>query len=129
MDPKEVETLVQPTFVSVDPHRDSLPQIRKYTKEFHHRLLGLTGTEEELKVIAKEYGVYARLPSAEDRAKDAEYIVDHSIFTFLIGPDGKLADYFSHEMTPKAMAKSIARKIRQWKTKEKEQPQAQQQQK
>jgi len=117
MDPKEAEALVLPTFVSVDPHRDSLAQIKKYTKEFHPRLLGMTGTEEELKIIGKEYGVYARLPSEEERAKDAEYIVDHSIFTFLIGPDGKLVDYYSHEMTASAMAKSIARKIRQWKAK------------
>ena len=75
----------------------------------------MTGTEEELKGIAKAYGVYIKLPSEEERAKDKEYIVDHSIFTFLVGPDGQLADYYSHDMTSKAVAKSMVRKIAQWK--------------
>jgi len=75
----------------------------------------MTGTEEELKGIAKAYGVYIKLPSDEERAKDKEYIVDHSIFTFLVNPEGKLADYYSHDMTPNAVAKSMARKIIQWK--------------
>lgn len=39
---------LQPVFVSVDPKRDSVAQVKQYVKEFHPRLIGLTGTKEQV---------------------------------------------------------------------------------
>lgn len=40
---------LQPVFVSVDPKRDSVAQVKQYVKEFHPRLIGLTGTKEQVR--------------------------------------------------------------------------------
>jgi protein SCO1/2 len=41
---------VQPVFITVDPNRDSIQKVKQYVKQFHPRLIGLTGPED--KVIA-----------------------------------------------------------------------------
>ncbi len=45
---KESSAAIQPVFISVDPERDSVPQVRRYIKEFHPRLIGLTGSAEQV---------------------------------------------------------------------------------
>lgn len=39
---------VQPVFISIDPERDSVPQVKEYVKEFHPRLIGLTGPVDKV---------------------------------------------------------------------------------
>src|SRR3546814_8462312 len=54
----EVAARVQPIFISVDPERDTPPVLKEYVAAFHPRLVGLTGTPEEIADVAKRYGVY-----------------------------------------------------------------------
>ena len=49
---KEVDTQVQPVFISVDPERDSVAQVKQYVSEFHPRLIGLTGSREQVQSCA-----------------------------------------------------------------------------
>ena len=65
---------VQPVFISIDPDRDSAKLIKTYVKEFHPRMIGLRGTLEEVKKVAKLYRVYFM---KTNDTKD--YLVDHSI--------------------------------------------------
>ncbi len=46
---KESGMKVQPVFISLDPERDSVEQVREYVKEFHPRLIGLTGPKERVR--------------------------------------------------------------------------------
>ena len=45
---KDSSAAIQPVFISVDPERDSVAQVRRYIKEFHPRLIGLTGSAEQV---------------------------------------------------------------------------------
>ncbi|KAH1205724.1 Protein SCO1 1, mitochondrial [Glycine max] len=51
-----IETV--PVFISIDPERDIVEQVGEYVKEFHPKLIGLTGSPDEVKNVARAYRVY-----------------------------------------------------------------------
>ena len=78
---------VQPLFITIDPKRDTPALIGQYSKAFSPRLIGLTGTAEQVATVEKEYRVYA----AEHRTGNGpnDYTIDHSGIVYLMGADGR----------------------------------------
>lgn len=79
---------VQPLFISVDPKRDTPKVVQRYTAAFDPRIIGLTGTPEQIAVAATEYRVYHAAHRTGDGPDDCT--VDHSSILYLMGPDGRL---------------------------------------
>jgi cytochrome oxidase Cu insertion factor (SCO1/SenC/PrrC family) len=96
---------VQPIFVSVDPERDTPAVLADYVAAFHPRLVGLTGTPEQIRAVTRDYRVYV---SKVDTGDD-DYPVDHSAYLYLIGPDGKVLTYLKHDASPQTIADTIGR--------------------
>jgi len=82
---------IQPIFVTLDPERDTVEYMNKYCKDFSTKLIGLTGTSQEIADVAKSYRVYYGFG---DKDSDGDYIVDHTIYMYLINPDGQLMDAY-----------------------------------
>lgn len=97
---------IQPIFISFDPERDTPGVLKQYVSNFHRRLVGLTGTPEEIAAAAKAYRVYySKVPNSS--APDT-YLMDHSTITYLMDPQGKFLKHFSYSTDAAAMAKALA---------------------
>lgn len=98
---------VQPVFISVDPGRDGPAELKQFVSAFHPRLVGLTGTPQQIAAVAKSHGIYY---ARQEPAKDAVgYNVDHSRVATLFGPDGKPIAILPHDQGPEAIAAELER--------------------
>ncbi|XP_033918779.1 protein SCO2 homolog, mitochondrial [Melopsittacus undulatus] len=100
---------LQPLFVTVDPERDDEAALRRYLRDFHPRLLGLTGSAEDVRAAAAAFRVYA---SAGPRDADGDYIVDHSVLIYLLGPDGLLLDCYGSGKSAEELERSVREHMR-----------------
>jgi cytochrome oxidase Cu insertion factor (SCO1/SenC/PrrC family) len=96
---------VVPALITIDPQRDTPAQLADYVARFHPRMLGLTGTPEQVAEVARRYRVYfARV----QRAEMTDYLMDHSSFIYLVGPDARVRALFRPEMRPEDIAAAVA---------------------
>jgi cytochrome oxidase Cu insertion factor (SCO1/SenC/PrrC family) len=77
---------VQPLFITIDPARDTPDVLAQYVPSFHPRLVGLTGTADEIAEVARDYKVIYRRYQPTD---GGPYVIDHTGFTYIIDPSGK----------------------------------------
>lgn len=97
---------IVPIFVTVDPARDTPPVLKQFVGAFHPRMVGLTGTPEQIAAVAKAYAIFYR---AQPPAAGGVYIVDHSRQAYLFGPDGKPIALLSQDGKPELIAGEIER--------------------
>lgn len=102
--PEEKAQKITPIFITVDPARDTVEQMKNYVGFFHPRMVGLTGTPEQVAGAAKAYRVYYKKVESESAA---DYLMDHSAIIYLMGPDGNYLANFTHETPPERMAETL----------------------
>jgi protein SCO1/2 len=72
-------------------------------------MVGLTGTPQQIAAVARAYRVfYAKV----NRPEMTQYVVDHSSFIYLVGPDARVRALFRPEMAPEAIAQAIRGQLR-----------------
>lgn len=94
---------IRPLFVTVDPERDTPATLAGYVTLFDPRIVGLTGTPEQIAQIARAYRIHYR--KASDSS--AGYLMEHTAVMFLMGPDGKYLTHIPPDMPPRRIAETI----------------------
>lgn len=96
---------VTPVMISVDPARDTPEVLKEWTDYIHPRMIGLTGSPEEIAAVAKEYRTYYKVP---ENPTDEFYIVDHMTQTYLMLPGYGFVEFFTRDTTPEDIADRTA---------------------
>jgi protein SCO1/2 len=96
---------IAPLFVTVDPERDTPAVLAEYLANFDPRIIGLTGSPEQIKAAAQAFRVYYAKVDQDDLPDG--YTLDHSAFLYLMDPDGDYAAHFSHQDEPAEIASTI----------------------
>jgi protein SCO1/2 len=94
---------VQPIFITIDPERDTPAAMKDFLGNFDPRVIGLTGTPSEIQAAAKAYRVYY----AKAAGKERDYLMDHSVFIYLMDRDGKYVTHFTNKQRADEIAAAI----------------------
>ena len=96
---------ITPIFITIDPERDTAPKLNEYVKHFSSRIVGLTGTPEEIAAAAKAYRVYYN--KVPNKAVPGDYTMDHTGIIYLMDVNG---DYVTH-FTPATPVDDMTAKL------------------
>lgn len=94
---------VTPVFISVDSGRDTPETMAEFTDYMHPRMLGLTGSAEQVKAASQAYKTYYKIRDPEEEY----YLIDHSTFTYLVFPEIGFVEFFKRDLTPEELADRI----------------------
>ena len=93
-----------PLFISIDPNRDTPEVVGDYAFNMHEKMIGLTGSAEQVKAASQAYRTYYEAHPADDEF----YLVDHSTFSYLVLPEHGFVEFFRRDVTAEAMAETVS---------------------
>ena len=97
-------TKVQPLFITLDPVRDTEEKLGPFLSHFHERLLGLTGTQKQIRSVAESFFVRYKLSTEKDHDY---YLIDHTAATYLVDGSGQGLAIFQHNTPSAEIASTI----------------------
>jgi len=100
---------VTPVLITIDPERDTPEVLADYVPLFHERLIGLTGTPEQIKQVADAYRIFYR---RVDEPNYADYLMDHTSFIYLLDPKGNVVALLRYGTPPEEIASIIRQHMR-----------------
>ena len=71
-------------FISIDPQRDTPAHLRDFLSSFDPRIRGLTGSNEQIAAVTKEFRVYYK----RFEESDGSYTMDHTGAIYLMDKSG-----------------------------------------
>jgi protein SCO1/2 len=98
--------IATPVFITVDPERDTPEVVGEFARNFHDRMIGLTGTPVQVAAASAAYRTYYRKQEAE--GDDPFYLVDHSTFSYIVLPEIGFVDFIRREDSPEDVAARVA---------------------
>ena len=102
--------------ITVDPERDTADKLAQYVSfdPFPRGLRGFTGSAAQVDGAKAAYKVVAVKRSLDDEPLEpgsTDYTVDHTDIIYLMGADGKYADFFSSRSTPRDIAVRVRQEL------------------
>ncbi len=94
---------IKALFITVDPERDTSAIMGDYVSSFDKRMIGLSGSPQEIARDLKEFRVYAK----KGPEKDGDYSMDHSSVVYLMDRNGRFVEAFNLERGAAESAKEL----------------------
>ncbi|MBQ4823210.1 MULTISPECIES: SCO family protein [unclassified Leisingera] len=95
---------VTPVFISIDPDRDTPEAVGDFAENLHEKMIGLTGSLDQVKAASKAYKTYFK----KNEGDEDYYLVDHSTFSYLVLPEDGFVEFFRRDETAEQMADKTA---------------------
>ncbi|MFN4058717.1 MAG: SCO family protein [Roseinatronobacter sp.] len=95
--------VVTPLFITFDPARDTQEVLAEFVRFMHPRMVGLTGTEDQIRDATRAYRVYF----AKQDSTGELYLIDHSTFSYLLLPGHGFVDIIRRDQTPEQVADMV----------------------
>ena len=107
-----------PIFITVDPERDTVAKLKKYLTNFDSKIIGLTGTKEQIKFVKTKYKIFSKKimdvkkengesNNHHDEHDHGGYSVDHTTIIYLMDKKGFYITHFSPDTNNSDMVKKI----------------------
>ena len=98
---------IQPVFITIDPERDT-KVLADYVSSFHHSLVGLTGSLDEIRKVANSYkAFYAKVPDE----RSGNYLIDHAGVIYLMGRKGEYLGFMPPQTNPNRLTEVLRRSL------------------
>lgn len=107
-DHPDLRAKVQQIFITVDPARDTPQVVGQFVSAFDPKMVGLTGTQEQVKAAGDAFKVYY----SKGREENDGYMMDHSAITYLFDPAGKPLATLPTDQGAPAVAAELAKWVR-----------------
>ena len=91
----ELNQSVVPIFITVDPKRDSTNEIKDFLKNFNTKIVGLTGSVNQIDTILKQYKIYRKY--SEDPDSTDDYLINHTSLFYLVDKNDRYVQHFSSQ--------------------------------
>ncbi len=91
-------------FVTIDPDRDTPAVVGDYVASFHPRVVGLSGSAEQIAAMTSIYRVYY---AKAESGNTEDYLVDHSAALYLMGPNGQYLANFRFNASVQELAAGL----------------------
>lgn len=95
---------VTPVFITIDPARDTPKVLADWTSAISPKMIGLTGTPDQVKAASIAYKTYYKQLPAED----TNYLMDHTIYTYLMLPNVGFAEFFDRDIPADKLADKVS---------------------
>lgn len=93
--------MVTPVFITIDPERDTPERVGEFAYNFHDRMIGLTGSADQIKAASRAYATYY---AKGEVYAEGDYAMDHSIQSYFNIPGYGVVDYYGREESPEQVA-------------------------
>src|SRR5258708_2337160 len=94
---------VQPLFITLDPRRDTQAVLAEYVTAFDARIVGLTGTPQQIAAAARSYQVFYERVDRDD----GDYLIDHSSYLYVMNPDGRFVTAWHSDRNGDQVARDL----------------------
>lgn len=105
----ELAEQIAPIFITIDPKRDTPEVVAEFTSAFSDKLIGLTGTVEQVKQAAEKFAIYF---AKGEEQPGGGYLMDHSNVVYLFGPEGQPIATLPVDLGPEAVAAELEKWVR-----------------